>query len=56
LRERALPHFDEFQFLRFRATNVPPYPFEWVDLTETAKEYSAMLIRLSRAYDERFGN
>jgi hypothetical protein len=56
LRERALPHFDELQFLRFRATNVPPYPFEWIDLTKTAKEYGAMLIRISRAYDEQFGN
>ena len=54
LRERALPHFDEFQFLRFRATNVPPYPFEWVDYALTAKEYAASLIRVSRAYDDRF--
>lgn len=55
LREKALPSFDEFQFLRFRATNVPPFPFEWVDYSQTAKEYSALLLRVSRAYDERFG-
>ena len=55
LRERALPHFDEFQFLRFRATNVPPYAFEWVDYAGTAREYGALLVRVSRLYDERFG-
>jgi hypothetical protein len=54
LRETALPHFDEFQFLRFRATNVPPYPFEWVDYAQTAKEYGALLVRISREYDKRF--
>lgn len=54
LRERALPNFDEFLFLRFRATNVPPYPFEWTDYTQTAKEYGALLLRVSREYDKRF--
>jgi len=46
--------FDEFQVLRFRATNVAPFPFEWVDLKQTAKEYGALLVRLSREYDRRF--
>lgn len=55
LRERALPSFDEFLFLRFRAANVPPYLFEWMDYEHTAKEYSALLLRISRMYDERFG-
>jgi hypothetical protein len=55
LREKALPHFDEFQFLPFRASNVPPYPFGWVDYEETSKEYAALLLRVSRAYEERFG-
>lgn len=54
LQQRASPNFDEFLFLRFRATNVSPYPFEWVDYTQTAKEYGALLIRLSREYDKRF--
>lgn len=54
LRERALPNFDEFLFLRFRATNVSPFPFEWVDQTQTTKEYGALLVRLSREYDKRF--
>jgi hypothetical protein len=56
LREKALPSFDEFQILQFRATNVPPYPFEWTDYTRTAKEYGALLLRVSREYDKRFGN
>ena len=50
----AAPKFDEFQFLRFRATNVAPFPFEWVDYTQTAKEYGALLVRVSREYDRRF--
>lgn len=55
LRSRALPTFDEFLFLRFRAPNVPPYTFEWLDYEHTAKEYAALLLRVSRMYDERFG-
>jgi hypothetical protein len=54
LGERAQPAFDEFLFLRFVATNVEPYPFAWVDETETTTEYSAMLTRISREYDHRF--
>jgi hypothetical protein len=54
LRERALPAFDEFLFLRFLATNVDPYPFAWVEEGETVTEYSAMLTRISREYDHRF--
>jgi hypothetical protein len=51
---RAAEKFDEFQILRFRATNVAPFPFEWLDLDQTAKEYAALLLRLSREYDRRF--
>jgi len=51
---RAKPAFDEFQFLRFRASNVAPFPFEWVDYAQTTKEYAALLLRLSREYDRRF--
>jgi hypothetical protein len=56
LRQRALPNFNEFLFLRFRAANIPPYPFEWVDYQQTTKEYAALLVRVSRMYDDRFGN
>lgn len=55
LREKALPSFDEFLFLRFRASNIEPYPFEWVDYEQTTREYAALLLRVSRLYDERFG-
>lgn len=55
LRDKALPSFDEFLFLRFRAANVVPYPFEWVNFEQTAKEYAALLVRVSRMYDQRFG-
>jgi hypothetical protein len=54
LLSRAAPSFDEFQILRFNATNVAPFPFDWVDYNQTAKEYGALLIRLSREYDRRF--
>jgi hypothetical protein len=55
LRDRALPRFDEFVFLRFRAANIPPFPFEWLDYQATTKEYAALLVRVSRLYDQRFG-
>jgi hypothetical protein len=55
LNEKARAAFDEFQILRFRATNAKPYPFHWVDLTTTEMEYSAVLTRVSREYARRFG-
>jgi hypothetical protein len=54
LNERARPAFDEFQILRFRATNAKPFPFEWVNLSNTELEYSSVLTRVSREYDRRF--
>jgi hypothetical protein len=54
LMSRAAPYFDEFQILRFRAANVKPFPFEWVDFAKTTQEYGALLVRLSREYDSRF--
>ena len=54
LNDKARPAFDEFQILRFRATNARPFPFEWVDLVTTEMEYSALLTRISREYDRRF--
>lgn len=51
---KAAPSFDEFVMLRFKATNVAPFPFDWVNQTQTAMEYSALLVRLSREYDRRF--
>jgi hypothetical protein len=54
LMNRAASAFNEFQILRFRATNTAPFPFEWADYEQTAKEYSALLVRVSREYDRRF--
>jgi hypothetical protein len=54
LNDKARSAFDEFQVLRFRATNAKPYPFEWVDLSITELEYSALLMRVSREYERRF--
>jgi hypothetical protein len=46
---------DGFLILRFRATNVSPYPFEWDDQKATEMDYGAILTRVVRSYDERFG-
>jgi hypothetical protein len=48
------PFYNEFLFLNFKATNVEPYYFEWVNRTETLHEYGAVLTRISRKYDQRF--
>jgi hypothetical protein len=47
-------HYDELVILRFKATNVAPFPFEWVEETQTQREYSAALLRMSRAFEARF--
>ena len=48
------PDYDEFLILKYRATNEPPYPFEWVNHRETTLEYGAALIRISNEYQRRF--
>jgi hypothetical protein len=53
LRELAAPAFDEFLTLPYRANNEPPYPFEWVDLAETTKDYASILTRISGRYQRR---
>lgn len=50
----AAPVFDEFLILRFRATNEPPYPFEWVDYRASKLDYAAILARVSSRYEQRF--
>jgi hypothetical protein len=51
----ARPAFDEFLVLKFIATNVEPFPFSWVSEQETLLQYSALLTRVSKMYDQRFG-
>jgi hypothetical protein len=53
---QAKPSFDEFLVLRFRATNQPPYSFEWLDFDATNLDYGAILTRISREYTRRFQN
>lgn len=48
------PHFDELLILRFRATNRPPYAFEWVDEDDARLEYGSILVRVSNEYERRF--
>lgn len=55
LMARAKPSFGEFLILRYRATNAEPYLFEWVDYDRIALDYGAILVRVSREYDNRFG-
>jgi len=50
----AAPDFDEFLVLRFKATNAPPFPFEWVAYHETRLDYAAALSRSCARYQQRF--
>jgi hypothetical protein len=54
LRAHVAQNFDEFLVLRFRATNMSPYQFEWVNEVDTIMEYEAVLIRVLRKYEHRF--
>lgn len=54
LKQLTAPHFDHFLFLRFRATNVEPYDFEWIDADETKADYGAVLTRITRDYEKQF--
>jgi len=48
------PHFDEFVLLKYRVSNQPPYPFEWMNEAATKLEYAAALARISKEYEARF--
>lgn len=54
LAQKASPSFDEFLLLSFSSTNIPPFPFQWLNEAETTLNYSALLTRISREYDRRF--
>ncbi len=56
LLQQAQPAFDEFVLLQFRATNVHPFPFQWVSYADTEMDYGAALTRISLEYDSRFGS
>jgi hypothetical protein len=52
--EKVSPLFDEFLILKYRATNEPPFPFDWVNEKDTRQEYVAALQRISNEYQKRF--
>lgn len=54
LRRDAEPAFDHFLLLRFKASNYEPFPFEWLNTSETKRDYGAILVRISAEYDRRF--
>jgi len=54
LLQRILPAYDEVIVLRYLATNVDPYPFNWEDANATQTLYAASLLRISREYERRF--
>ncbi len=53
LRDIAEPCFSEFLILPFRATNEPPFPFEWLTPQKTRDAYASVLVRLIREYGRR---
>jgi hypothetical protein len=55
LRSGAALKFDEFLVLQYRATNEEPYSFQWVDYNRSFRDYGAILTRISREYEKRFG-
>ena len=55
LRNEVATKFDELLFLRYKATNEEPYRFGWVNYIDTFQDYGAVLTRISRTYDTRFG-
>jgi len=54
LNEDVRPHYDETIILRYRALNEHPFPFEWVDLAATQRDYATILTKISREYEQRF--
>ena len=54
LKAAAVPAYTEFLFLRYIATNEPPFEFSWVDYQGAEADYAAILTRVSREYDHRF--
>lgn len=54
LKSEVASEFDEFLILRFKATNVPPYPFEWASYNETRLDYAAALTRIGARHQQRF--
>lgn len=54
LLQRVASNFDEFLILRFSATNIDPFPFQWANQPQTEMDYGAVLTRILRKYEARF--
>jgi hypothetical protein len=52
--EQLRSEIDELLILNFRATNLEPFPFEWVSATATWKDYASFLVRTASLFDHRF--
>jgi hypothetical protein len=46
--------YDELLILKFKATNIEPYDFQWLNLRETEQLYGSALVRISAEYERRF--
>ena len=46
--------YDELLILKFKATNIQPYDFQWLNLKETEQLYGSALVRISAEYERRF--
>jgi hypothetical protein len=46
--------YDELLILRFEATNMEPYDFQWLNKTESERLYGSALVRISAEYERRF--
>lgn len=46
--------YDELLILRFSATNIEPYQFEWLNKLQTEQLYGSALVRISAEYERRF--
>jgi hypothetical protein len=55
IKARVASQYDDVLFLRFRATNMTPFKFEWLNGPETELDYGAVLTRTIRGYEQRFG-
>jgi hypothetical protein len=51
--EQLRSSYDELLILPFRATNLDPFPFEWVNESETRRDYASLLVRVSNLYSQR---
>jgi hypothetical protein len=54
IREELGDLYDELLVFPFRATNQPPYPFEWLNDRQVDLDYGAALARIGEEYERRF--